>query len=140
MNVLGIWGWSADSSGPTHESGACLLSDGRIVAAVTEERLSRKKNDGTYPFGAIREVLRLGGLSSQDIDMVSMAGLPPLPRSRKMLQSLWRLFNDTGLILPKRVRYALLTAKQIYRTVPDNLSSIQRTEWAHHYCHAAAAF
>ncbi len=72
--------------------------------------------------------------------MVSMAGLPPVARSRKMLQAQWRLYNDTGLSLPKRLRYALLTAKQFHRTVPQHLVHIPRTEWAHHYCHASAAF
>ena len=140
MNVLGIWGWSADSEGPTHESGACVVSDGRLLAAVTEERLTRKKNDGAYPFGAIREVLRLAGLESRDLDLVSMAGLPPLARSKKMLQAQWRLYADTGLVLPKRVRYALLTAKQLHRTVPKELATLPRSEWAHHHCHAAAAY
>jgi len=140
LNVLGIWGWSADSSGPTHESGACLVSKNRLLAAVTEERLSRKKNDGAFPFRAIDEVLRITQLQSQDIDMVSMAGLPPVARSKKMLQAQWRLYNDTGMVLPKRLRYALLTAKQFHRTVPQSLAHIPRTEWAHHYCHAAAAF
>lgn len=117
-----------------------MLSEGKLQAAITEERLSRKKNDGAYPFRAIEEALRLSNLKSQDIDMVGMAGLPPLARSRRMLEAQWSLFNETGVILPNRIRYALLTAKQIHRTVPDHLSEIQRTEWAHHQCHAAAAF
>lgn len=140
MNVLGIWGYSADSSGPTHESGACLLSDGKLLAAVTEERLSRKKNDGAYPFRAIQEVLRITGISERDLDLVSLAGLPPLPRSAKMLRALGQLYRETGIVLPKRLLYALLTAKKIRRQVPDNLKTVRRMEWEHHGCHAAAAF
>jgi carbamoyltransferase len=140
VNVLGIWGWSADSTGPTHESGACVVSDGRLLAAITQERLSRKKNDGSYPFQAIAEVLRIAGIRESDIDMVSLAGLPPIARSRRMLQTQWELFRRSGIVLPGRVRYALLTAKQIRRKVPEGLSAIPRVEWGHHYCHAAAAF
>src|SRR6185436_19822348 len=140
MNILGIWGWSADSPGPTHESGACLVSDGRLLAAVTEERLSRKKNDGAYPFRAIAEVLRLSGIPEQSLDLVSLAGLPPFARSRKMLAAQWQLYKDTGIVLPRRLRYGLLTAKQVRRTVPENLARLPRKEWAHHHSHAAAAF
>jgi carbamoyltransferase len=140
MNILGIWGYSADSKGPTHESGACLLADGKLLAAITEERLSRKKNDGAYPFRAIQEVLRLTGVSERDIDLVSLAGLPPFARSAKMFRALWDLYRDTGIILPKRMLYALLTAKKIHRRVPENLQAIRRVEWEHHSCHAAAAF
>jgi carbamoyltransferase len=140
MIILGIWGYSADSAGPTHESGACILADGKLLAAVTEERLSRKKNDGSYPFAAIREVLRISGASEKDLDLVSLAGLSPFKRSAKMLRTQWDLFRDTGIILPNRILYALLTAKKIQRTLPDELRSIRRAEWEHHYCHAAAAF
>lgn len=140
MIVLGIWGYSADSAGPTHESGACILANGKLLAAVTEERLTRKKNDGAYPFGAIREVLRISGAREKDLDLVSLAGLSPFKRSAKMLGTQWDLFRDTGIILPRRILYALLTAKKISRTVPDQLRSFRRAEWEHHYCHAAAAF
>jgi carbamoyltransferase len=117
-----------------------MLSDGKILAAVTEERLTRKKNDGAYPFHAISEVLRLTGASAKDIDVVSLAGLPPFARSRKMLSAQWQLYQDTGIILPRRILYALLTAKQIRRKVPDDFEGIRRFEWNHHHCHAAAAF
>ena len=140
MNILGIWGWSADSTGPTHESGACLLSDGKLVAAITEERLSRKKNDGAYPFKSIHEVLRISGIGVQDIDLISQAGLPPIARARRMLATQWRLYHDTGMVLPNRLRYALLTAKKIKRTLPGELQNIPHREWAHHHCHAASAF
>jgi len=140
MNVLGIWGYSADSKGPTHESGACLVSDGKLLAAVTEERLSRKKNDGAYPFRAIQEVLRITGARVSDLDLVSLAGLPPFRRSAKMLASQWEVFRDSGIVLPRRILYALLTAKKIRRAVPESLRSVPRMEWEHHYCHAAAAF
>jgi carbamoyltransferase len=140
MNVLGVWGWSADSPGPTHESGACVIGDGRVLAAVNEERLSRKKNDGAYPVRSIAEVLRISGVRPQDLDALALAGLPPFARTRKMLGTQWHLYRDSGIVLPNRLLYAALTAKQIRRTVPSELEQIHRSEWAHHQCHAAAAF
>jgi carbamoyltransferase len=140
MNVLGVWGYSADSAGPTHESGACVLQDGRLVAAINQERLSRKKGDGGYPFEAIEEAMRLAGITPRDLDAVGLAGLPPLRRAARMFASQWELWRDTGIVLPRRALYAILTAKQIRRTLPGALKGLRRTEWAHHHCHAAAAF
>ena len=41
-----------------HDSAACLLQDGKIVAAAQEERFSRKKHDASFPRRAIRYCLR----------------------------------------------------------------------------------
>ena len=66
MIVLGI----SDS----HESHACILKDGEIVAAIAEERLSRLKADQGYPKKAIEKVLEISGVSVDDLDLVAVAG------------------------------------------------------------------
>ena len=40
-----------------HDSAACLLKNGKIIAAAQEERFTRKKHDSSYPFHAIEFVL-----------------------------------------------------------------------------------
>lgn len=55
-----------------HDAAACLLEDGRIVAAVTEEAFSRKKHDSGFPKEAIRSVLSESGL---DLDRDGMRGV-----------------------------------------------------------------
>lgn len=65
MIVLGI----TDS----FTSGAAIVSDGRIVAAVNEERLDRNKMCMGFPRLSIAEVLRITGLEPQDIDAVAIA-------------------------------------------------------------------
>jgi carbamoyltransferase len=55
------------------DAGAVLLVDGRLVAAVNEERLNRLKMSIGFPRLAVREVLRLGGLTPADVDHVAMA-------------------------------------------------------------------
>ena len=63
MNVLGI-------SCYYHDSAACLVRDGRIVAAAGEERFTRKKHDSTFPYHAIDYVLREGGIGPGDLEVV----------------------------------------------------------------------
>ena len=66
MIILGI----ADS----HESHACVLKDGELVAFMAEERLSRLKSDMGYPKLAINKVLEISGVDPSEIDIVVFAG------------------------------------------------------------------
>ena len=49
-----------------HDSAACLVRDGAIVAAAQEERFTRKKHDAGFPSHAVRYCLREGGVSLND--------------------------------------------------------------------------
>ncbi len=53
-----------------HDSAACLLEDGRIVAALQEERFSRIKHDSSYPEKAIQACLGIGRCRLSDLDHV----------------------------------------------------------------------
>ncbi|HEY4470613.1 MAG TPA: carbamoyltransferase C-terminal domain-containing protein [Stellaceae bacterium] len=55
-------------SGP-HDSAAALFDDYRILAAVAEERLNRKKGAGGFPAQAIPEVLRIAGVDRRQVDV-----------------------------------------------------------------------
>ena len=57
MNILGL-------SCFYHDAGACLLKDGVLVAAASEERFSRRKHDSAFPISAIRYVLSQGEMDS----------------------------------------------------------------------------
>ena len=62
----------------THETSACITSGGKILAAVSEERISRKKLDASFPpKGAINEVIDVANIDPKEIDAVTKAGLPP---------------------------------------------------------------
>lgn len=78
MIVLGI----SDS----HEAHACIVRDGRLVGAIAEERLSRLKADMGYPRRSIDAVLRITGVTPDQIDLVAFAGQKgtPLQRLYKM--------------------------------------------------------
>ena len=45
-----------------HDSAACILVDGEIIAAAQEERFTRKKHDASYPYNAIEFVLNYANL------------------------------------------------------------------------------
>jgi len=58
-----------------HNCGATLLADGVVVASVSEERLTRRKNEVGYPQRSIEEVLRIGGIAEGQINEVTYASL-----------------------------------------------------------------
>ena len=63
MYILGI-------SAFYHDSAACLLKDGEIIAAAQEERFTRKKHDASFPYNAIKFVLQFGNLNLSNIDQI----------------------------------------------------------------------
>jgi carbamoyltransferase len=59
-----------------HESAIGILIDGRIVAAASEERFSRVKNQGGFPLRALEFCLKRAGIDAKDVDHVAYAALP----------------------------------------------------------------
>ena len=81
MNVLGI-------SCFYHDSAACLIKDGRVIAAASEERFSRKKNSPDFPIYAINFCLQAGNLTVYDIDCIGFYEKPFLKFYRVILSHL----------------------------------------------------
>jgi len=63
VKILGI-------SAYYHDSAACLVFDGEIIAAAQEERFTRKKHDAAFPANAVAYCLKEAGLTIADVDMV----------------------------------------------------------------------
>ena len=59
-----------------HDSAACLVEDGRIVAAAQEERFTRKKHDANFPARAVAYCLREAGITTKDLDLVGFYEKP----------------------------------------------------------------
>ena len=53
-----------------HDSAACVLQNGEIIAAAQEERFTRIKHDSSYPKNAIEFVLEYSNLKLSDIDQI----------------------------------------------------------------------
>src|SRR5687768_17515505 len=75
VNILGI-------SAFYHDSAACLVRNGRIIAAAQEERFTRKKHDEDFPHHAVQYCLREGGISVNDLQYVAFYEKPFLKFDR----------------------------------------------------------
>src|SRR5512147_3088746 len=79
MRVLGI-------SAFYHDSAACLVEDGRIVAAAQEERFTRKKHDAGFPSKAVEYCLREAGITTGQLDLVGFYE-KPLVKFQRLIET-----------------------------------------------------
>lgn len=141
MNILGI-------SAYYHDSAACLVIDGNIVAAAQEERFTRKKHDQEFPKFAIDFCLSQAKLLPKDIDYVVFYDKPFLKFERLLETYLAYApsgFQSFSMSLPVWLRDKLFQKSMI----TDALNAIwgKGADWSerllfseHHLSHAASAF
>jgi carbamoyltransferase len=139
MRILGI-------SAYYHDSAACLLVDGKIVAAAQEERFSRKKHDNRFPLHAVKYCLEEGKLKINEIDAVAYYE-KPLVKFERLLET-YLAFAPRGLgsflsAMPVWLKEKLF----IKKTLQDELQELDATDFKgkilfteHHESHAASAF
>lgn len=123
-----------------HDSAACLVRDGKIIAAAQEERFTRKKHDASFPVHAIRYCLKEAGISAQDLDVVGYYEKPFLKFERLLLTYLQ--YAPLGLIsflkaMPVWLKQKIFL-KDLIRQELGYEGEIIFTE--HHESHAASAF
>ena len=134
MNVLGI-------SALYHDSAACLIQDGRIVAAASEERFTRKKHDADFPARAIEYCLAEGGISPEDVDYVGFYDKPFIKFERILytyLATFPQSFPSFMKAIPLWLREKLWIPMTIRKKLEDFDGKILFAE--HHESHAASSF
>jgi len=137
VNILGI-------SALYHDSGACLVRDGDLVAAAQEERFTRKKHDSGIPTNAAAYCLREGQVGKGDLDLVMFYDKP--------ITKFTRLITSYSEVAPaglspflKAVPVWLKDKAWVAYQIEDALKSIgykpKEIKFSeHHISHAASAF
>ena len=133
MYILGI-------SAFYHDSAACLVRDGEIVAAAQEERFTRKKHDHRFPKLAVEYCLEEAGITADDIDKVVFYDKPWLKFER--LLETYLAFAPAGLpsflkAMPLWLKQKLWMGDLIKKEVGFE-GEVLYPE--HHQSHAASAF
>jgi carbamoyltransferase len=124
-----------------HDSAAALLRDGRIVAAVQEERLSRKRHDSDFPARAVKYVLKEAGISPEELDAVGFYDKPLLKFERMLstyVATFPRSFNSFRKAIPVWLHEKLWVPSIIRKELKPYRGPILFAE--HHMSHAASAF
>ncbi len=124
-----------------HDSAACILRDGEIVAAAQEERFTRRKGDESFPQQAVDFCLRAAGISARRLDGVAFYDKPLLKLDRIFETFLWMApagFAAFRHGAPLWARDRLDIEGTIRRALDDYPGHVLFTE--HHEAHAASAF
>ncbi len=124
-----------------HDSAAALLKDGHVIAAVEEERFSRKKFDDDFPSDAINWCLKKAGISGSQIQSVAFYDKPVLKFDR--LLDNYIAVAPRGLssfldVIPKWIHKRLWIKDEIKKCLKEFNGDIIFPE--HHLSHAAHSF
>jgi len=123
-----------------HDSAACLLRDGEIIAAAQEERFTRKKGDPSFPRHAVDYCLRAGGIGVEDLTHVGFYDKPLLKFERILETYLGiapRGFTSFLMAGPLWIKDKLYLGRQLQEELGYK-GDILYAE--HHESHAASAF
>jgi len=139
MVILGI-------SAFYHDSAACIVKDGEILAAAQEERFTRKKHDPSFPLNAVKFCLEWSGYSLEELDAIVFYD-KPLLKFERLLETYYA-FAPKGLkqflqAIPVWINEKLFLKKLI----KEELQKIEKVKKfpkllfpEHHLSHAASAF
>ena len=136
MYILGINAYHADAA-------ACLIKDGKLVAAIEEERIRRIKHWAGFPSESIKFCLGYAGIRIQDRDHIAISRDPKanywekivfVLNTRPSLTSLWNRFANKRKVAGIK--------KELAKVLNVNKLSIKASIYhvEHHRAHLASAF
>ena len=140
ISILGI-------SAFYHDSAAAIIVDGKILAAVQEERFTRKKHDSNYPYNAVEFVLKYSKLKLSDIDYIVFYEKPFL-KFERLLETYVafapRGFKQFTKSMPTWLREKLFQKNMLMKLLKEhdqNFKDEKKIYFSeHHLSHAASAF
>ncbi len=130
-----------------HDSAACIIINGEIIAAAQEERFTRIKHDPSYPYNAIEFVLKYSKLKLKDVDQIVFFEKPFLKFER--LLETYVAFAPKGYIsfakaMPIWIKEKLFQKDFLIKKLKshdNNFKSENKIFFSdHHLSHAASAF
>tara|TARA_B100000902_G_scaffold354152_1_gene366108 strand:- start:3847 stop:5682 length:1836 start_codon:yes stop_codon:yes gene_type:complete len=130
-----------------HDSAACILKDGEIIAAAQEERFTRKKHDADYPYNAIEFVLNYSKLKLNDIDKIVFFEKPFL-KFERILETYVAFapkgFASFAKAMPIWIKEKLFQKNLLFNKLKSHDKNYKSDENIffsdHHLSHAASAF
>ncbi len=136
MFILGI-------SGLYHDSAACLIKDGEIIAAAQEERFTRIKHDPNLPVNAMKYCLQEGSITADQLDAVVYYDQPILTLNRFMANVV-SLGKDAGRLVDNSFDNMFANKLWIHEQIKKEIGSLGKygklLVTKHHISHAASAF
>lgn len=102
-----------------HDSAACLVHEGKVIAAAQEERFSRKKHDHNFPSEAIAYCLDAGEINADQLSAIAFYDKPWLKFER--LLETYLAFAPAGLLSFLKSMPQWIKAKLWIVRIPDEV-------------------
>jgi carbamoyltransferase len=137
MNILGINAFHGDAS-------AALVRDGRLVAAIEEERLNRRKHCAGFPALSVKAVLQIAGVAPGEIDHVAISRDPKANLYKKVLFAIQKRPSFTKLVKSRLANVAKVRGVEDFLAaaldVPAGEIKAKFHNVEHHKSHVSSAF
>ncbi|WP_299160595.1 carbamoyltransferase C-terminal domain-containing protein [uncultured Eudoraea sp.] len=129
-----------------HDSSACIVVNGKLIAAIEEERLSRVKHTQEFPHNAIERCLKISKLSYSDIDHIAVSIKPSHNSFKKLIY--WVSNIKTKKTLKSFLRFEIIRGfrnqRSFWNWFKHHWESKKKGPEVHfiphHYCHAPGSF
>jgi len=123
-----------------HDSAACLMKDGKVIAAASEERFTRKKHDPDFPKNAVRYCLEEGKIAVGDLDYLGFYD-KPIVKFERILSSYMAYFPRGFLSFLKSMPIWINQKMWVPSVIRKELDYEGKIVFAeHHISHAASTF
>jgi carbamoyltransferase len=130
-----------------HDSAACIIKNGEIIAAAQEERFTRIKHDSQYPYNAIQFVLNFSNLKLSEVDHIVFFEKPFL-KFERLLETYVAFapkgFSSFSKAMPLWIKEKLFQKKYLFDKLKchdENYKSDKNIYFSdHHLSHASSAF
>ena len=125
-----------------HDSAACMVKDGSVIAAAQEERFTRRKHDAGFPVHAINYCLEEAGIENSDIQLICYYENPYLALERLLVSNLAQIgIGDIGRLdnmISQWGGFRLNLHQRMVQALSGFQGKLLCAE--HHLSHAASAF
>ncbi|MFA6554187.1 MAG: carbamoyltransferase C-terminal domain-containing protein [Candidatus Paceibacterota bacterium] len=128
----------------SHDSSACLIDEnGKIIAAVEEERFTSKKHEDAFPVNSIKYCLKEAGITSQDIKGIAIAWHPREMLFMRMIKEFifeyhvpWKVFKNSL----RKFWKSLFLKSDFEKYIGKLNTNVAVRYYKHHHAHVASAF
>ena len=123
-----------------HDAAACLIKDGKLIAAAEEERFTRKKHDSSFPINAINFCLKEANISSKELSFIGFYE-KPLSKFERILSQHLEMFPYSFWSFYKTMPNWLSEKLRIPKTIKKKLKYKGDILFIdHHLAHATSSF
>jgi len=119
MYILGINAYHGDAA-------AAIIKDGRLIAAVEEERFNRRKHCAGFPVESVKYCLEAAGCSIEDVEQIGISRDPSAHLHKKILYTATRAARSLGDFDRGKNQKGEKNGSSIFRQVADRLANAAR--------------